>query len=149
MNEEYTKCVVQSVNQYVVAVTVGSVCDEFFDKIEIAPDKTMLCLLKVLGQVALNGILVKTSLDFLHGSPPPAGYTDPTGGYLYMFGLYDSQPKLRASSKKVLYDLRKMFNARMDQTLTTGTPGDTKTLYSEDVIPKPGSLSEEQSVGAY
>lgn len=121
MNSELTLSVVQSVNQYVIGSLVGTVCDEFFDKIEVDDSQYLMLILKSLGQTAMNGILIKYSLEFLHGNPPETGYHDPTGGYMYLFGLYDSQPRFRALNKKLFLGTRMFINSRLESRLKEPT----------------------------
>lgn len=142
MNSDLTLSVVQSINQYLVGSVVGTVCDEFFDKIEVQEDQFLLLMLKSIGQIAMNGILIKASLDFLHGNPPSPGYRDPTGGYMYLFGLYDSQPKFRSLNKKLFTGMRTYLNYRMERTMNTN--GDDGVVMANNATTKPGNLGEKE-----
>lgn len=98
MDRETSQVVIQALNQYIVGAAIGFVNDELFGMIDVPVEQPFLLVIKQLGQVAMNGLFIRQGLSFLHGNPPPEGYRDLTGGYLFLMGLYDGQPRFRQNS---------------------------------------------------
>lgn len=110
MDPETLQAMVQGVNQYVVGVTIGTITDNIFARIPIEPDRPFLIIAKQLGQIAVNGLFIMHGIRFLHGNPPPQGYSDPTGGYLFLFGLYDGQPNFKQTSTTIINAISTVFD---------------------------------------
>jgi hypothetical protein len=94
-----TVSALQALNQYTTGLIGGFFVDKVMDQINVSEDNVPGRMGRQLLQVALNGILLNFMLGFLHGTRPPATYRDPTGGYMLIVGLVQSQQSFMKNGK--------------------------------------------------
>lgn len=100
-----TIAVIQALNQYTTGLVGGFLIDRAMDQVDIDSDNVGGRMGRQLLQVALNGVMLNLMLSFLHGRNPATAYRDPTGGYMLVIGLVQSQQSFMKNGKDLTVGL--------------------------------------------
>jgi hypothetical protein len=107
--------VLQSLNQYATGLTGGYFVDLLMDQYIVDEDNLNARVGKQIIQTALNGILLHYMLKYIHGTSPDVAYRDPTGGYMLVIGLIQSQPGYMRNGKELFKGLTLFLREQFDK----------------------------------
>lgn len=123
-----TVAVLQAVNQYTTGLVGGYLIDQLMDSWQVDESNVVARSVRQLLQVGLNGLALNFMLKALHGTTPGLGYRDPSGGYLLVIGLIQSQQTFMKNGKDLVRGLTMFIKDVLIPHSTAGPTPEVRNL---------------------